>query len=154
MGIYRFLLAIAVGYFHFGGGGWAVGRMAVFAFYLISGYVIYRVLDRTYLQQQNLLSGILAFYGNRLLRILPLYLLVTLLTFALVHLRHSTTFSLIGVPGENPHTMFAERLLSLSFPSAHELLLFSWSFQWFGNYPVLTFSPNLSGLSSKLLYEE
>jgi len=76
MGIYRFLLALSVVYFHFGGGGWAVGRMAIFAFYLISGYVIYRVLDRTYLRQ-NLLSRILAFYGNRLLRILPLFVLVS-----------------------------------------------------------------------------
>jgi peptidoglycan/LPS O-acetylase OafA/YrhL len=143
MGIYRFLLAIAVVYFHFGGGGWAVGRMAVFAFYLISGYVIYRVLDGTYLQQQNLLSGILSFSGNRLLRILPLYLLVTLLTFALVHMRHSIVFSLNGVPGENPYTMFPDRLLSLSFPSASELLLFSWSFKWVGNYPLLNFGPDI-----------
>jgi peptidoglycan/LPS O-acetylase OafA/YrhL len=47
LGVYRFLLAIGVVAFHVGG-GWVIGRAAVFAFYFVSGFLISRVLDTSY----------------------------------------------------------------------------------------------------------
>jgi peptidoglycan/LPS O-acetylase OafA/YrhL len=81
MGIYRFLLAALVVLFHFGGLGWIVGRIAVFAFYCISGFLIFQVLDRVYLNEPH---GIPRFFCNRFVRLIPLYLLYTVLTLAMV----------------------------------------------------------------------
>jgi peptidoglycan/LPS O-acetylase OafA/YrhL len=81
MGIYRFLLAALVVLFHFGGLGWIVGRIAVFAFYCISGFLIFQVLDRVYLNEPR---GVPRFFCNRFVRLIPLYVLYTLLTLAMV----------------------------------------------------------------------
>jgi peptidoglycan/LPS O-acetylase OafA/YrhL len=81
MGIYRFLLAALVVLFHFGGLGWIVGRIAVFAFYCISGFLIFQVLDRVYLNEPR---GVPRFFCNRFVRLMPLYVLYTLLTLAMV----------------------------------------------------------------------
>ena len=81
MGIFRFLLAALVVLFHFGGLGWIVGRIAVFAFYGISGFLIFQVLDRVYLSEAR---GIPRFFANRFVRIVPLYLVYTVLTFTMV----------------------------------------------------------------------
>ena len=81
MGIFRFLLAALVVLFHFGGLGWIVGRIAVFAFYGISGFLIFQVLDRVYLSEPR---GIPRFFCNRFVRLVPLYLVYTVLTLAMV----------------------------------------------------------------------
>jgi peptidoglycan/LPS O-acetylase OafA/YrhL len=81
MGIFRFLLAGLVVLFHFGGLGWIVGRIAVFAFYAISGFLIFQVLDRVYLSEPR---GIPRFFCNRFVRLVPLYLVYTLLTLGMV----------------------------------------------------------------------
>src|SRR4029450_3686817 len=81
MGIFRFLLAALVVLFHFGGLGWIVGRIAVFAFYAISGFLIFQVLDRVYLSEPR---GIPRFFCNRFVRLVPLYLVYTLLTLGMV----------------------------------------------------------------------
>jgi len=81
MGIFRFLLAALVVLFHFGGLGWIVGRIAVFAFYGISGFLIFQVLDRVYLSEPN---GVTRFFCNRFVRLVPLYLVYTVLTLAMV----------------------------------------------------------------------
>ena len=80
MGIFRFLLAALVVLFHFGGLGWIVGRIAVFAFYGISGFLIFQVLDRVYLSEPR---GIPRFFCNRFVRLVPLYLVYTVLTLAM-----------------------------------------------------------------------
>jgi peptidoglycan/LPS O-acetylase OafA/YrhL len=81
MGIFRFLLAALVVLFHFGGLGWIVGRIAVFAFYGISGFLIFQVLDRVYLSEPR---GVTRFFCNRFVRLVPLYLVYTVLTLAMV----------------------------------------------------------------------
>ena len=81
MGIFRFLLAALVVLFHFGGLGWIVGRIAVFAFYGISGFLIFQVLDRVYLSEPR---GIPRFFCNRFVRLVPLYLVYTVLTLGMV----------------------------------------------------------------------
>lgn len=79
MGIYRFVLAALVVLFHFGGLSWIVGRIAVFAFYSVSGFLIFQVLDRVYLRESR---GVWRFFSNRLVRLLPLYLLYMAMTLA------------------------------------------------------------------------
>ena len=79
MGIYRFVLAALVVLFHFGGLSWIVGRIAVFAFYCVSGFLIFQVLDRIYLREAH---GVWRFFSNRFVRLFPLYLLYMLLTLA------------------------------------------------------------------------
>lgn len=93
MGVYRFLLAASVVYFHFGGGSWVVGRIAVAAFYVVSGFVIFRVLDRNYgLESQ----GIVRFYLNRILRLGPLFLVISGLTYAWLVVRGSNEIPFEG----------------------------------------------------------
>jgi peptidoglycan/LPS O-acetylase OafA/YrhL len=81
MGIFRFILAALVVLFHFGGLSWIVGRVAVFAFYCISGYLIFQVLDRVYFEERGATRRFLV---NRLLRIGPLYVTYVVLTAALI----------------------------------------------------------------------
>jgi peptidoglycan/LPS O-acetylase OafA/YrhL len=81
MGTFRFLLAALVVLFHFGGLSWIVGRVAVFAFYCISGFLIFQVLDRVYFEERGATPRFLL---NRLLRIGPLYVTYVALTAALI----------------------------------------------------------------------
>ena len=81
MGIYRFVLAALVVLFHFGGLGWIVGRMAVFAFYCVSGFLIFQVLDRVYLSEPR---GFWRFLCNRFVRLGPLYLTYTVMMLVMV----------------------------------------------------------------------
>ena len=84
MGVFRFILAGLVVLFHFGGLPWLVGRIAVFAFYCISGFLIFQVLDRVYLQAPG---GTRRFLLNRCMRLGPLYAVYTALTLAFVFQR-------------------------------------------------------------------
>src|SRR5688572_22326912 len=79
MGIFRFLLAALVVLFHFGGLSWIVGRIAVYAFYCISGFLIFQVLDRVYLNEPR---GPGRFLTNRFVRLAPLYVAYAVLTTA------------------------------------------------------------------------
>jgi peptidoglycan/LPS O-acetylase OafA/YrhL len=69
MGIYRFLLACCVVIDHVSGSQYVshIGMFAVFGFYVLSGYLITRVLQDAY----NFDS--VAFWSNRALRLFPLY---------------------------------------------------------------------------------
>jgi peptidoglycan/LPS O-acetylase OafA/YrhL len=81
MGIYRLLLAALVVLFHFGGLSWIVGRVAVYAFYCISGFLIFQVLDRVYLSEPR---GVGRFLTNRFVRLAPLYVAYAVLTATLL----------------------------------------------------------------------
>lgn len=72
LGYLRFSLALLVAMNHLwilGG----VGRLAVFSFYVISGYLMTTIIQRTY---GTSTSGILRYGANRALRIYPAYLIV------------------------------------------------------------------------------
>jgi peptidoglycan/LPS O-acetylase OafA/YrhL len=71
MGIYRFLLASCVVIGHLSGNQYAshTGMFAVFGFYVLSGYLITRVLHKTYDFDP------VTFWSNRLLRLFPPYAL-------------------------------------------------------------------------------
>lgn len=81
-GIFRYALAHLVVLGHLWKGWWEPpgvhpGVYAVFAFYLLSGYLMALTLTRTYSFD---LRGIARFYGNRALRIYPPYLVVVAAT--------------------------------------------------------------------------
>ncbi len=70
-GVYRLALAGAVVFTHTTGWRWVYpGLYAVFAFYVLSGYVVAFILDRTYLRASG---GLARFAANRALRVFPLY---------------------------------------------------------------------------------
>lgn len=134
MGIYRFLLAALVVLFHFGELGWIVGRIAVFGFYCLSGFLIFQVLDRVYLDEPR---GVPRFFLNRFVRLIPLYLLYTLLTLGMVRWLSPEAIVdpagrriLQGVDGETL-TLLVES--STFDPIAHVV----------SSMPVLEFTPDL-----------
>lgn len=97
-----------------GDGNWVVGRVAVYCFYFVSGFLICRVLDTSYRGGADRLA---AFYCNRVLRLLPLYLVLAALTIVVFSLRGSTSF----VRGDGKTiTLLPERLLGDLFPSFAE----------------------------------
>lgn len=98
-GLYRWLLASMVMLNHLGPNqyGYCGGR-AVYAFFLLSGYIVSYILDTHYLHIHN---GKFKFYLNRGLRIFPAYWLVMLATLPFAarfpDIAHSINGSL-GVP--------------------------------------------------------
>ena len=68
-GTYRFLLALMVIFTHLGGLG-GLGSYAVFAFYMLSGYLMTLILHSSYGYS---LTGLKKYSLNRFLRIFPLY---------------------------------------------------------------------------------
>jgi peptidoglycan/LPS O-acetylase OafA/YrhL len=132
MGIFRFLLAALVVLFHFGGLGWIVGRIAVFAFYGISGFLIFQVLDRVYLSEPR---GIPRFFCNRFVRLVPLYLVYTILTLAMVR----------GLGPQAITDPAGRRILQGLDRGTAELLVESATFgpdvQMVDSMPVLQFTP-------------
>lgn len=80
MGIYRFLLACCVVIEHVSGNQYVshTGMFAVFGFYVLSGYLITRVLRDTYDFDS------VAFWSNRALRLLPLYAIFLIAGLSLI----------------------------------------------------------------------
>lgn len=131
MGFYRFWLALAVVIFHFGGGNWIVGRTAVFGFFMVSGFLIARVVDRTYGR------NVPAFYANRALRIVPLYAVICVATAILV-LAHGT----VAFDQENDRrvNLFAQSVLDNPTGWGNYSLIPQWSTQTY--IPLLAAGPN------------
>lgn len=97
LGIFRFALALLVLLSHIPGLGMPLnpGVSAVILFYFISGYL----MGRSYLRfQQHSQSPIRDFYLDRLLKLMPQYCVVVLLTFLLIHWL-----------GPAQHTMFLQQ---------------------------------------------
>src|SRR5437899_9041000 len=83
MGVIRLLLALSVLIFHAGkffNYNIVNNTIAVFSFFIISGFYMALVLDKKYSKQQSKLL----FWSNRLLRIFPLYWLSLLVVFSFV----------------------------------------------------------------------
>jgi len=116
VGFYRFILAIGVVFFHVGGGNWVIGRVAVYCFYFVSGFLICRVLDTSY---RGGVDRLAAFYSNRLLRLMPLYVVIAVLTIVVFGLHGSTSF--LRGDGETV-TLLPERFLADPFANFEDLL--------------------------------
>lgn len=74
-------LAFAVVLYHGGALTPLTGHSAVFGFFMLSGYLMARVIDDVYGTSPR---GAIRFYGNRVLRIMPPYLLVVVVTAVMV----------------------------------------------------------------------
>ena len=74
-------LASAVVLYHGGALPPLTGHSAVFGFFMLSGYLMARVIEDVYGTSWR---GAIRFYGNRLLRIMPPYLVVVVVTAVMV----------------------------------------------------------------------
>lgn len=117
-GTFRFFLAWCVVYSHLWKGVYYTGVYAVFSFYLLSGYLMARVLNTRYAYDFN---GLRRFFINRFLRIYPPYLFVLSLTLLIVYLHPESSrivnsemvlpnmkellynASIVGTPSVVPH---------------------------------------------------
>ena len=100
LGAYRFFLALMVVAQH-SGGAWGVGAggFAVFAFFVLSGYLMTHIMHGTY----GYTAGGFAKYSvNRLLRIYPLYWLACVIAFVILFSVDDATIARIaggmGIP--------------------------------------------------------
>jgi peptidoglycan/LPS O-acetylase OafA/YrhL len=133
MGVFRFLLAALVVLFHFGGLSWIVGRVAVHAFYCVSGYLIFQVLDRVYLHDT---FGSARFLANRVVRLAPLYIAYAALTALLLMAAAPVMSSaLAGAGGPRPDAAPAELL--------RRTLTFAPIIERDAALPILRFDPPL-----------
>lgn len=92
MGIHRMALASVVVLYHGGALPPLTGHSAVFGFFMLSGYLMARVIEDVYGTSWR---GAIRFYGNRVLRIMPSYLLVVIVTAVMVRMA--------GVPAGTVH---------------------------------------------------
>ncbi len=130
MGLYRFLLAQTVLLSHFGGLPSESSRVAVYSFYTISGFLIFRVLDTKYMTDAG--AGIRAFFINRFLRIFPLFVILDLCACLLAKIFNQ---GFDNGPGE-------QRLHVLSYSGIeniwNDMLFFIPHFNFQGILPVIS----------------
>jgi peptidoglycan/LPS O-acetylase OafA/YrhL len=89
MGSARFFLALMVVIFHAGFSGYG-GVYALYGFYLISGYVIYKSINQNYINKEN---WVFRFYFKRILRLLPSFLIASIIMyFALLSICNFSLF--------------------------------------------------------------
>ena len=89
MGSARFFLALMVVIFHAGFGGYG-GVYALYGFYLISGYVIYKSINQNYINKEN---WVFKFYLKRFLRLLPPFIIASMIMyFALLSICNFSLF--------------------------------------------------------------
>ena len=79
-GTYRTILAVLVVALHLGGVK-VIGSYAVFGFYILSGFLMTFILQKTYGYS---LSGFKTFWLNRFLRLFPLYWVSITVTVVLI----------------------------------------------------------------------
>jgi len=79
-GFYRFFLAITVSLGHLVGPSW-IGVYAVFGFYVLSGYLMTMIMQKTY---HYTIFGRIRFGINRFLRLYPLYWIACLISVLLI----------------------------------------------------------------------
>jgi peptidoglycan/LPS O-acetylase OafA/YrhL len=89
MGTYRLSLSLIVVLFHFGGYPPLAGRVAVFAFFVLSGYLMALVIERAYGYSP---AGAARFLLNRALRLVPLFLACVALTIVILEARDGRSF--------------------------------------------------------------
>jgi peptidoglycan/LPS O-acetylase OafA/YrhL len=112
VGLLRYALALTVVMFHCGGWSLLSGRSAVFFFYLLSGYLMALVLDRSYGRSP---AGALRFWANRALRILPPFIFWTVVSAALLYARGRVGFDIDSPAEPNLHFVIDPRLLDLDW---------------------------------------
>jgi peptidoglycan/LPS O-acetylase OafA/YrhL len=108
MGFMRLGLALVVLIFHAGYGG-AGGPIAVYGFYVLSGYLISRVYIERY---DSADYGLAIFYWNRFLRIVPLFIAASLMAYlSLLVVQQTITPTLKDLPVNGGQYLTAEHFL-------------------------------------------
>jgi len=79
-GLYRTVLAIFVVLGHLGSAPY-IGAYSVFGFYILSGYLMTRIMKKSYGYH---ITGVTKYFTNRFLRIFPLYWFSIALSFVLI----------------------------------------------------------------------
>jgi peptidoglycan/LPS O-acetylase OafA/YrhL len=122
-GAYRLFLALMVLVSH--SSRFDLGPWAVFSFFVLSGYWIYRMWDEKY---SRIEGGVIAFYKSRFWRLFPVFWMANLLLI--------TANALFGIRGaygilakSTFHTIFSNLLILgyASLPMKHDLLDAAWS---------------------------
>jgi peptidoglycan/LPS O-acetylase OafA/YrhL len=90
MGLTRLILSLMVVGSHFGNLGEPIGGTAVSSFFTISGFLMARTIRENYAGA----TGVLRFYANRVVRIVPPFVVVLLLTALVLTLRNMEPFQI------------------------------------------------------------
>jgi len=127
LGYLRFALAVLVSFNHL----WVVygvGRLAVFSFYVISGYLMTAIIRETY---GTTAKGLARYATNRLLRIYPTYLIVFFTAAAFFSLFDRPELlkfdSNISTPGTMIDWIKNSTLMGLDFYSKNRTVPPSWT---------------------------
>lgn len=91
MGYFRFILALAVSANHLWVIG-GIGRYAVFAFYILSGYLMTTIIKNRYGTE---LAGLKKYAINRFLRIYPIYFIALAISMTFILILGSSGISMI-----------------------------------------------------------
>lgn len=126
LGAYRFFLAWMVVAQH-SGGAQGAGGFAVFAFFVLSGYLMTHIMHGTY---GYTAGGLAKFSANRLLRIYPLYWLASALAFVVALASSAETMARIGggmgIPTSAEH-LLANALILVSQETCPLLIPPAWT---------------------------
>jgi peptidoglycan/LPS O-acetylase OafA/YrhL len=127
LGIFRFTLALSVAFNHLwiiGG----IGRLAVFTFYIISGYLMTLIIEKTYGTSKE---GIYRYFQNRLLRIYPSYLTFLIVTIVIVSFFSRATLvsfdTNLSLPSTFENWFMNLTLLGLDFSVTDRIIPPSWT---------------------------
>ncbi|WP_019895300.1 acyltransferase family protein [Hydrogenovibrio halophilus] len=115
LGHIRFFLALAVMLSHYPGAQlkFNIGVMAVIGFYTISGYLMHKSYQRF---QQRSATPLRAFYIDRAFKLLPIYLILVLSSFAIVNLGQPVAgLQVLNQPWELDRLFFNLALLPVNY---------------------------------------
>lgn len=137
-GLIRFTLATIVVLYHLSGSIY-IGTMAVYCFFILSGYWVTFMFDKKYSSYPN---SSFVFYLSRIWRIFPVYLLIGALTY-LVCWIYEGQFTNIIYQSLNPHYVLSNVCLFGYNLLPYNVLVPAWSLdielQFYALIPVIIF---------------
>jgi peptidoglycan/LPS O-acetylase OafA/YrhL len=140
VGLFRFALSAIVVMFHFGGYPPLAGRVSVFSFFCISGYLMALVIERAYGYRP---AGVIRFYLNRALRLVPLLTLYAVLTMVLLAARSDSPFFI-----DPTEPLWTGTLRSGWLDTGMAL-----GYEWEGRWPQLSATASIAPQTWSLLIE-
>lgn len=123
MGYFRFALCIAVAANHLWFIG-AIGRYAVFSFYILSGFLMATIITEKY---GTSAKGVIAYIVNRMLRIYPMYIAVFSLYILTAFLWGDTPVLDFNVPDTLKDWVINASMIGMDFNYKDRLISPAWS---------------------------
>jgi peptidoglycan/LPS O-acetylase OafA/YrhL len=142
----RAVAAVLVFTFHFGGSGWqwASGWIGVHLFFVLSGFLITTLLLRE--EERYGRISLRGFYVRRVFRIMPVYVVVLLVTYALAHVTGT---------GQEVRRSLWHYLLLLNEFAPTNAFLHSWTIgieqKFYLFWPVIAFALTVGAVRRRLL---